>query len=121
MTADLAWRGPSWTHTGVLVLAFSMCVIAAGHGAGPIGLLLALGWNDEWLFQVIAGWVGVATLVFGRALSEHRTWIMHAGAVLSVISWVLFVWKSELKTFSLVSSLPYLATMALWIRRTRRP
>lgn len=109
---------PTWRHTIVLIGTFSLSVIAAGHGVGPIGLLPALGWNDEWLLQVIFGWVGILVLLLGCALRHRRLWVAQLAGVLSALSWLLFLAKSELIVESVAFSIPYLAALALWFQRT---
>ena len=91
ITADQSHRAvPSWRHVIGLIATFSICMIAAGHGVGPIGLLLVLGW-PAWAAPGVAGWLGIVALVIGRARGgDSGVRLLCAGVVLVALSWGTF-------------------------------
>ena len=47
----------------LLIPTYSIALIAAGHGIGPIGLLLIMGRADEWVLGQVAGWASIIWVV----------------------------------------------------------
>ena len=110
----------SWSRLCLLVLTFAATLIAAGHGVGPIGLLLALGW-EHWFTPVLLGWSSIVVLLAGKIIRGRLSQeLLRAGGVLSLVSWVLFSLRAEVLVITLASSLPYLACLAMWFQRTWR-
>jgi hypothetical protein len=110
---------PSWPHTLVLIVTFVVVIIAAGHSVAPVGLLLALGWNRDWLAPVVVGWMAIIVIILGRAWRNgHDLQALRAGGILSGCSWILFVFGSEARLLTVVLSLPFLASLATWLHRT---
>ena len=94
-------------------IAYGMVVIFAGHGAGPVALLL-FGSPTAWLSSQILGWLGaLVSLVALYARSEPaylslRFW----GALLLVLSIGAFVSRSEVIVFSALTAIPLLG---MWL------
>ena len=110
-------KRPSWFLLGALIAAFAVALVAAGHGLGPIGLLLVLGWG-YWTAPVVVGWAAILLLVVGRAGSSSTGSILHRlGGILSLASWALFLSMAEVPSVTMVTSIPYLALLAVWAAR----
>ena len=93
-----------------LVFSLAIVIIGAGHGAGPVGLLLVLGDFSAWGWHLSLGWSGVlltvAALFFSRRTIHFG---LGAGGLLCLAaSWVLFFMTTETRGFTLVTSLPFL-------------
>ena len=93
-----------------VIATFMASVVAAGHGVGPIGLLLVMGWK-HWLPHVILGWLAVFVLGVGSVTGAHSSTLLRAGSVLVLLAWVLFQSRSEAFLVSLLFSLPFLACL----------
>lgn len=80
-----------------LLLSFAVIIIAAGHGAAPVGLLLVLGSPDAWLLPQFFGWCGVALEVFAVFRIKKNNWKLLGAASLAtlLVSIVAFVLQSE--------------------------
>jgi hypothetical protein len=102
-------------HTVGVLGSYALAAIAAGHGAAPIGVILVLGWNDEWLMQVIVGWLSIVGLGLGAALWSSSPAPLLCAAGLSTVSWLLFAAKSELLLGTVLYSLPYFGFMGSWV------
>jgi hypothetical protein len=96
------------------LIAYGGVVIFAGHGAGPVALLMLFGHPSAWLSSQILGWPGaLASLAALGARSElsylrQRFW----GALLLVLSVGMFVSRSEVIVFSALTALPLLG---MWL------
>ena len=121
ITADQSHTDvPSWNYVIGLIASFSICMIAAGHGAGPIGLLLVRGW-PAWAAPGVTGWLGIVALVFGRGRGgDSGVRILCAGVVLVGVSWILFAMQSTSPGGTVAFSLPYFVATALLVRRAAR-
>lgn len=80
-----------------IATCFSIIMIGAGHGAGPVGLLLVLGRAPEWIAPQIFGCVAVILEVIAFWDGERKRWRLLAGLALCafVISAALFILNSE--------------------------
>jgi hypothetical protein len=108
-----------WGHATLLVASFVITVVAAGHGVAPIGLILVFGWNIQWLIPVLLAWLGMGTVVFGRVRTDTvGRRLERLGGLVCLGSWAWFVARSEAPAFTLLSSIPFLATSILWVVRT---
>ena len=58
----------------VLVLAHGMIVIFAGHGIGPVALLMVFGSSSAWLSSQFPGWVGWAVLLSTFRRGRRTRW-----------------------------------------------
>ena len=97
-----------------VALTFASVLIGAGHGVGPIGLLL-FGDVEAWGVPMAAGWAGLAALV-AAALAPPRVLyglLVSGGLGLLFLSWGLFVAESASVFASVVYfSIPFLAAAA---------
>ena len=108
-------------HALIVVGAFLSALIAAGHGVGPIGLLLVLGW-DYWRGPVILGWAAIVVLVVGSLTPGPRAWaITLVGAICTAMSWCAFAVHSEALPATIIYSLPYLLSVAFLFLRMLVP
>lgn len=106
----------------ILVASFAIVIVGAGHGAGPIGLLLVLGSFSAWGFHMTLGWGGVLLTLAALFCSQTRSHVRFAAWGLACIaaSWALFFGASEISGFTLVTSIPFLVfslirVIQLWI------
>ncbi len=54
-----------------LVVSYAICLIVAGHGAIPLGLVLFIGPIDSWVTTgKILGWIGIVSLL----LATYGAW-----------------------------------------------
>jgi hypothetical protein len=114
-------RTRPWGLTIGLIGTFPLPIIAAGHGAAPVGYLLAVGWVG-WTVPVLLGWSAIVLLVGGLLTPARAGWIlMWLGAAASLASWALFAAQSETLLLTVPTSVPYLACLAAWARRAERP
>lgn len=102
----------------VLVLAHGLIVIVAGHGIGPVALLMVLGSPSAWLSSQLLGWMGAAVLLpallvrSAPALVSLRCW----GAGLLLLS-AAFISHSEAAILSALTALPLLGLWLYWLTR----
>ena len=94
-----------------LVASFAIVMVAGGHGAGPVGLLLVLGSFSAWGLHMTLGWVGVLLTLAALFCSRTRSHIELAwnGLVGLAAAWLLFLTASEDRGFTFLFSLPFLA------------
>ncbi|HVU17232.1 MAG TPA: hypothetical protein VHD32_09905 [Candidatus Didemnitutus sp.] len=97
-----------------LVAAFSIIMLAGGHGFGPVGLLLFLGAAPEWVPGMVFGWLAVLLEILAFCSIGKKRWKPVAAVALGsfVISAALFVFFSEtLRYFDLFGRylLPFVA------------
>lgn len=104
---------------GILLLTAFLCVLVfAGHGVGPVGLLLVLGRAPEYAFPMVTGWLGIAGVLVSL-LSPSGTvgrFAAVAGIMLVALSWAGFLWVSERRIASVLTSVPLMVAMALFAR-----
>ena len=112
---------PSGRALLLLIVAFGICIVGAGHGIAPIALILVYGW-PAWAAPMTVGWTGVIALLLGWLRRHHGNLpIAHAGAVLTAVSWSLFMVRCEAFAAAFVFSLPYLVAVVWWSARALRP
>ena len=58
-----------YVTTFVLLAGFSAVLVAAGHGVGPVGILMVMGDAAPWYFGMALGWPGWALILGSLALS----------------------------------------------------
>ena len=99
---------------GAVLIAYGVVMIFAGHGAGPVALLMIFGSPTAWLSSQILGWPGALVsllALFARSEPSHlsrRFW----GALLLVLSVCAFVSRSEAIVVSALTALPLLG---IWL------
>ena len=101
-----------------LVLAFGLVVIAAGDGAGPVGLLMFNSFHDCG-FPMAAGWTAIVLLPISVLVSHNGLYLLITlvGLISLVISWWLFIRETEALAFSLVSSVLFFALLLARLRK----
>jgi hypothetical protein len=88
---------------GAVLMAYGMVVIFAGHGAGPVALLLLFGSPSAWLSRQILGWPGALVCLAALCAPSDpshlslRFW----GASLLMLSVGAFVSRSEVRATAL--------------------
>jgi len=83
-----------WLAT-ILLVTYSIAFIAAGHGFGPLALLLVIGASD-WLKPQVLGWASIVGLVFVTIRFRHdplklAIWQLIASIFL-YLSWFAFTY-----------------------------
>ena len=78
--------------TIALMVSYSICLIVAGHGAVPLGMLLFVGGMDSWFIAGKAlGWLGMAGLLLAavglRRNSRAQRILQLASAIVLYASW----------------------------------
>ena len=103
-----------------LVAAFAISLVAAGHGVAPIGLILFLGWGRDspWLAANLLSSSGLV-LLLASSLTRRVAIksLARLGGGLLGSAWLLFLWQAEARVVNLVTSLPFLALLAVWFTR----
>lgn len=92
----------------LLVITYSVGLIAAGHGINPIGLLLIFGEPRVWGIAQLLGWIGIATLVFFTfcfRLNKHwRAMAQLLAAMLMYSSWLAFATEAAREGLFLIDT-----------------
>ena len=103
-----------------LVLSYVGVIVVAGHGLGPVALILVAGRAPEYIPIMVLGWAGIlallAAIVRSRDGSARRLLVLAAG--LLGLSWLGVVWVSQLRAFTLATSVPFLV-LAGWVLARR--
>ena len=100
-----------------LGVTYLMVVIVAGHGLGPIGLLLVFGRAPEYVIPMASGWLGLVALILTVVLpAQLWRWIGIAAVILLVSSWASFLMVSEWKFVTIATSIPMFASVAWGVR-----
>ena len=102
-----------------VLLLFGAIMVAAGHGAGPIGLLLVLGRAVEWVPGQIFGWFGVLLCLASVFREGSRSFLgtLLWGLILLIMSALAFAYASEATNYTLAFSLPLVgATLFVYSR-----
>lgn len=103
----------------VLAVTYLGVMIFAGHGVGPVGLLLWAGSAPEYMLPMAAGWLGITALVLSVVLPpRYRRAAAWISAALISVSWLAFLAVSEWKLATFATSIPLLAALA-WILRSK--
>jgi len=100
---------------GGVVLLFGCVLIGAGHGVGPIGLLMIFGMAEAWAVPMVVGWLSIAALALAALVPQRELYVtvVLLGLTLLVISWWLFISQSSSMVASIVPwSVPFLAALA---------
>jgi hypothetical protein len=93
----------------LLIGSFSIVIIGAGCGAGPVGLLLVMGSFSAWGLHMTLGWIGMVLTVAALFCSQAKLHIPLATAGLAcvAVSWSEFFMASEVSGGTLVTSIPF--------------
>jgi hypothetical protein len=75
-----------------LIFSYMLCIIVAGHGIAPLGLLMFLGGLDSWFIAGKSiGWIGLACLLIAtfrlQQKSMHQLVLQLVSAILLYASW----------------------------------
>jgi hypothetical protein len=102
-----------------ILIAYSVVVIFAGHGAGPVALLMIFGSSTAWLSSQILGWPGVLVSLAALCARSEATYLSMRfwGALLLVLSVCAFLSRSEVIVFSALTALPLLGTWLYFLWR----
>ena len=104
---------PSRLKPLVVVVAFLTCLIAVGHGVGPLGFLLVIGDFIPSPIRIL-GFAAVVILLTSALLSGQPAKTAKAvGVVVALIVWVCFLSYSEPAATTILFSLHFLASIAL--------
>ena len=114
MTSTKSIFAPSWGFVIGIVGTYLCSGIAAGHGVGPVGLLLVFGW-EYWSLPVLLGWIGIALLIDGKLFNSLRLCRQFGVASISV-SWVIFLWKSDMLLSTIIFLIPFLICLFYWVK-----
>ena len=109
-----------------LLLLYGLVMVAAGHGMGPVGLLMVMGWPQVWGPAQLPGWIGILLLL--RALfvqdATYRSLRGWGASLLGGSLW-LFAWLSEVPVLTLTTAIPFHFAWAYavseWLRQGSGP
>ncbi|WP_068014129.1 hypothetical protein [Rhodoplanes sp. Z2-YC6860] len=92
-----------------VLITYSIAIVAAGHGAVPMALLLVMGGADSWwLPGEIIGWVGVAGLVLATLLfrsdAKRQITFQLLACIVLYLSWLVVAYIGNGESGSLWSS-----------------
>jgi hypothetical protein len=97
---------------------FATVWVAAGHGAGPVGLLMVLGHADAWGLPMGLGWAAVATLAVLPLVPWRWPYLAAAlaGLALLLASWFVFVARSQDAGLPMMTSVQFAGALVarLW-------
>ena len=82
----------------ILLVTYSIALIIAGHGVGPVGFFLVWGDHRDWLPAQVLGWASIVGLVFvtiwfRRDPLKLAIWQLTASIFL-YLSWFAFAYFS---------------------------
>ena len=110
-----------------LITTYCIAIIEAGHGIGPIGMLLVMGSPSYWFLGQISGWVSIAALIVVtiryRKTKQDLALVQLKVSIGIYLSWVLFAlvassegafWKHLWLHFIL--SAPFQMALLLFVR-----
>lgn len=100
-----------WT-TGLLV-AFSCCIVAAGHGIAPLGLALVLGVVESPMHAIL-GWSPLVLLAIARLVGNR--WLYATALAGMGTIWGVAWAYSEARGLLALSSAPFLFLLAVQLR-----
>ena len=119
-----------------LIVSYMLCIIVAGHGIAPLGLLMFLGGLDSWFIAgKIIGWIGIACLLlatFRLPKKTIRQFVLQlVSAILLYASWFDIARRTDNESGSFfttfIFSIPFQITFlvaVVWlvseIRQVRR-
>lgn len=92
----------------LLLVLYGIIMEFAGHGGGPLALLLVFGWPQVWGSAQLPGWIGIGVLIrslfiSGQSFLSYRGW----GATLLGCSLWLFASSSEAVLFTVMTAIPF--------------
>lgn len=75
-----------------LIVSYAICIIVAGHGGVPLGLLLIMGDADSWFIAgKLIGWAGIICLLLAtfrlKPGSVRQRVLQLVSAILLYVSW----------------------------------
>lgn len=111
-----------YVTTFFLLAGFSAVLVAAGHGVGPVGMLMVMGDAAPWYFGMALGWPGWALILGSLAFSDgmtSRKWQAY-GLALVVMSWCVFVSQTEDLSLTLITSVPFLVATVVRVTQLGR-
>lgn len=76
-------RGVASLVTVLLVASFAIVLVGAGHGVGPVGLLLVSGSFSAWSFPITLAWGGVLLTLAALLCSRTSLHVAFAAAGLA--------------------------------------
>lgn len=97
-----------------LILAFCCIPIGAGHGIGPLGLLLLDGNLVAWRNPFSVGRIGIALVAIGILIPKRSLYfpLELAGLLMIVLTWLLIAFENGHVVIYFVFSIPFLAVLA---------
>ena len=100
----------------IIVMLYLPVLVYAGHGVGPVGLLLVAGRAAVYVPGMALGWLGIVLLSLACATSHHVVAKMLVrGAVSSfLLSLIWFSWLSQLRSATLATCVPFLVASS-WV------
>ena len=95
-----------------LIVSYMLCIIVAGHGIAPLGLLLFLGGLDSWFIAgKIIGWIGIACLLLAtyrlKPKSMGQLTLQLVSAVLLYASWLDIARRTDNESGSFLTTLVF--------------
>ena len=88
----------AFSLAAILLVTYSIALIIAGHGVGPVGFFLVWGDSADWLPAQVVGWASIVGLVFVTIWFRHdplklAIWQLTA-SILLYLSWFVFAYPA---------------------------
>lgn len=100
----------------LVIGTFVTSFVAAGHGVGPIGLLLVIGWG-YWTPVLVLAWTSIVALFAGCLFyGRNARGFIFVGATLASVAWIAFLFMSDSALSTVVFSSHFLVAIILLFR-----
>ena len=93
--------------TALLVASHAIVLVAAGHGVGPVGLLLLFGEAEEYQPGQVFGWLGIVLLVLSAVHARSFRLAAPPAMLCLAVSAGAFVSVSEVWIFTAATAIPF--------------
>jgi hypothetical protein len=93
----------------VVLIAYLIALVTAGHGALPMGALLVIGGLDSWwASSKVMGWIGIFALIaatlLARSDAQRRLTFQLLAAIVLFLSWLVAAYTGSGESGSFWSS-----------------
>ena len=104
---------PSFPRTAGLLVAWACCLVAAGHGIAPLGLLVLVG-VAGWPALGSVAWVGIALVLIAQRLRWRAAYATGLAAL--GVAWSTAFALAEVRWMLVLTSAPFLGLLFVLLR-----